>query len=108
MQDCLFSSISCATTYATPSHRFAPSSRATICRRARSRSGLDQLARRRELILGQPDVRVPPEALRKDPGGLDRRRVVQVPDREERADRKPPAPASAAGVVLWIADDLDD
>jgi len=48
------------------------------------------------------------EATRKDPGGLHRRRLAQPPDRQQRTQGEPPAPALPRGIVLRIADDLDD
>jgi hypothetical protein len=50
---------------------------------------------------------VPPEALREDPGRLDRRRVVEVADDGERPDRKPPGPALTRRIVLGHTGDLD-
>ncbi len=69
---------------------------------------LDQGARRIELLGRQPDVRVAPEALREDAGGLDRRREVEVGDDRERANREAPAPTASRGVVLRVTGDLDD
>jgi hypothetical protein len=51
---------------------------------------------------------VPPDALRKDPGLLDRRRAVEVGQEQERPDRKPPGPARLRRIVLGDARDLDD
>src|SRR5207244_9363274 len=61
--------------------------RAILPEARRSNGALDQLPRRLELLLGEPDVRVPPQALRKDAGGLDRRRVVQVGNDGDRPNR---------------------
>src|SRR5262245_492875 len=69
---------------------------------------LDQGSRRLELLLRQPDVRMAPERLREDAGRLDRRRVVQVADRREHADREAPRPALFRGVVLGHARDFGD
>src|ERR671923_2205432 len=95
----------------------APSTPRCAARLSRSRGGrppsdpscgrLDQRPRRRELLLGEPDVRVAPETLREDAGRLDRRRVVEGGDDRERPDRKPPRPPPAGWVVLGIAHDLD-
>ena len=51
---------------------------------------------------------MPPEALGEDAGRLDRRRVVEVADDDERTDREAPRPACPRGVVLGVAADLDD
>jgi len=51
---------------------------------------------------------VPPQTLRKDPGRLDRRRVVQVLDDRERPDWEAPRPAAARRVVLRLTRDFDD
>jgi hypothetical protein len=48
------------------------------------------------------------EAAREDAGRLDRRRLAEGRNGEQRAKRETPAPAAAAGVVLRVADDLDD
>jgi hypothetical protein len=48
------------------------------------------------------------EGAGEDTRGLDRRRERQVVDDEERPDRDVPLPPLACGIVLWIADDLDD
>jgi hypothetical protein len=51
---------------------------------------------------------VPPEALRPNACRLDWRRVVEIADGHERADRKAPAPAFSFRIVLRVAHDLDD
>ena len=69
---------------------------------------MDQVSCSVELLVGQADVRVAPEALRKDPRRFDGRRVVQITHDETRLDRKAPRPALARRVVLRIADDVDN
>jgi hypothetical protein len=51
---------------------------------------------------------MPPERLRKDPGGLDRRGEVEVADDDERLNREAPRPPLASRIVDWIADNLHD
>src|SRR4051812_20354220 len=58
------------------------------------------------MLLAEADVRVPPDALREDARLLDRRRVVQVVDNDQRTDGKPPGPPRALRVVLRLADDF--
>src|SRR5688500_15148269 len=53
-------------------------------------------------------MRMTPNALRKDPGGLDRRRIVEVTDDRQRSEWEPPGPAHPPGIVLRIADHSDD
>jgi hypothetical protein len=52
-------------------------------------------------------VGVPPETLREDAGGLDRRSVVEISHDDKRSDREPPRPSIALWVVLGPARDLD-
>ncbi len=49
-----------------------------------------------------------PETAREDAGRLDRRRVAQPVDCDERPDRDPPPPSLPARVVLGIPDNFDD
>src|SRR4051794_12268514 len=68
----------------------------------------DQLRGGVELLRREADVRVAPDALREDARRLDRRRVVQVADGDERTEREPPGPARARWVVLRLAGHLRD
>src|SRR2546421_6825299 len=52
-------------------------------------------------------MRMPPEALREDPRGLDRGRVVQVGDDGYRPDRERPRPTPALRIVLRVAGYVD-
>jgi hypothetical protein len=61
-----------------------------------------------ELLRSQADVGVPPEASRKHTCGFDGRRVAQPRDGEQRAECESPAPPVPLGVVLGVADDLDE
>src|SRR5262245_47351966 len=69
---------------------------------------LDRGFPRRELVLAQADVRVPPETAREDARRLDRRGVGDAREDGQRPGGTPPGPAVAARVVLGVADDRDD
>ena len=49
-----------------------------------------------------------PEALRKDPGGLDRGRFTEVGHEHGRANGERPCPPRTLGIILRFADDLHD
>src|SRR5690242_18644849 len=53
-------------------------------------------------------MRVPPEALREDPGLLDGRGALEVGHDNERPDREAPGPAVPRRVVFGLARDLGD
>lgn len=69
---------------------------------------MNELSRAVELFRRKADVRVPPEALRKDGGRFARRRVMQIVHEETGFDRKAPRPALARRIVLRLTDDVDD